>query len=610
MATPSYTTDLTDINTAESTSGWAELSGHTGGSAPSQEGDYYIQGSYCISQSSSKTGTKSGLQYDYGSNISISTGDCFFFWQIWLAGNSMDTFANGGLRVGVGSTSGNMNFWKSGGKDFGRNPYGGWQNVAVDPTYTADYTDGSPVAGNYRIFGSLPNIVSPVAKGNPHGVDVIRYGRGEVKIEYGDGTNGYGTFAGVASQNDSQSNRWGLFQEQAGAYLWKGLLSFGNSTNACDFRDSNRSIFVDDVPRTYAAFNKIEINNTSSRVDWENISFKALGTLSKGRFEVVDNADVNFNGCLFTNMDTFVFQSNSSVLNCIFQSCALVTAAGADMTGSKIQESTVSADASALNWNVATDPDGYLDNMTFIKGTNAHHAIEFGTSSPTSITLRGWTTSGFNASHSQNDSTFYVARTSGTVTINVIGGSGNFTYKTAGATVNVVISPVTLTIKTIDADSGSIISGARVFVKVSDNTQFPYKDSVSITGSGTTATVTHAAHGLSTGDHVVIEGANEDVYNGVYQITYTGSSSYTYTTNETITTSPATGTITSTMVLISGTTDSNGEISDTRTYSFDQDIEGWARKGSSSPYYKQGSISDTVDKDNGKSINVALVLDE
>jgi len=610
MATPSYTTDLTDINTAEATSGWAELSGHTGGSAPAQEGDYFIQGSYCVSQSNSKTGTGGGLQYDYGSDLSgsFNTGDCVFAWHVWLAANSVDTFANGGLRLGVGSSSGNIKFWKTGGKDVGRYPYGGWQNFAVDPTYTADYTEGSPTSA-YRIFGFLPNVVSAVSKGNPHGVDAIRYGRGEVKIEYGDGTNGYGTFAGIATQNDSQSNRWGLFQEQAGAYLWKGLLSFGNATNACDFRDTNRSIFIDDVPRTYAAFNKIEINNASSRIDWTNISFKSIGTLSLGRFEVVDNADVNFSGCAFTDMSTFILQTNTTFINCIFQGCGLITAAGADMDGSKVQESSVAADASALNWNVATDPDGYLDNMTFSKGSNAHHAIEFGTSSPTSITLRGMTTTGFNASDNQNDSTFYIARNSGTVTINIIGGTGNFSYKSAGATVDIVISPVTLK-AVVKTTAGVAISGARVLAKVADGTNFPYQDSVTITGSGTTATVTHTAHGLSTNDYIVISGANEDVYNGVYQLTVTGANTYTYTTNETIGTSPATGTITATMALLNGTTDANGEISDTRTYSADQDIEGWVRKSSSPPYYKQALISDTVDNSTGKTINIQLISDE
>ena len=90
MAAPSYTTDLTDLTTAESTSGWAELSGHTSGGAATQEATYFIQGQYCVSQSTGKaTGTTAGLQYTHGSDVSslISTGDCFFVWHVVRCGH-------------------------------------------------------------------------------------------------------------------------------------------------------------------------------------------------------------------------------------------------------------------------------------------------------------------------------------------------------------------------------------------------------------------------------------------------------------------------------------------------------------------------------------------
>ena len=67
---------------------------------------------------------------------------------------------------------------------------------------------------------------------------------------------------------------------------------------------------------------------------------------------------------------------------------------------------------------------------------------------------------------------------------------------------------------------------------------------VSITGSGTTATVTHADHGFATNDFISVYGAYEDEYNGVFQISVVNTSTYTYTTLSTITASPATGIIT------------------------------------------------------------------
>lgn len=52
---------------------------------------------------------------------------------------------------------------------------------------------------------------------------------------------------------------------------------------------------------------------------------------------------------------------------------------------------------------------------------------------------------------------------------------------------------------------------------------------VSITSSGTTATVTHTDHGLKTGDYVTIAGATEAVFNTTAAITVTGANTYTYT---------------------------------------------------------------------------------
>jgi len=393
MAAPSYVTDLALVNDADTTTGWAELSGHTGGGAATDETDFYMQNSNCISQSTgTQTAQGAGLQYDYGSNITWTTGYVFLAWQIFLAGNAVQTWASGGIRFGVGSSAGNMKYWNAVGSDTGRAPYGGWQNTAIDPTYTADQTDGAPTAGAYRFFGSMPNIVSAVSKGNPHGVDVIRYGRGKITITNGDVTNGYGTFAGIATTNDNTANRWGLFQLQQGTYLWKGLLSFGSDATAVDFRDANRVIFIDDTPRTYASFNRIEIRNASSRVDWTAVQISALGTLSKGEFEVIADADVNFASCTFTDMSTFIFLSNSTVLSTIFRRCGQVTVGGADISGCTFDQSTATSAVLAASPAHA----GAIDNTTFISDGTGYAITITGTAA--NITLTNVTFTGYAAS--------------------------------------------------------------------------------------------------------------------------------------------------------------------------------------------------------------------
>lgn len=63
-----------------------------------------------------------------------------------------------------------------------------------------------------------------------------------------------------------------------------------------------------------------------------------------------------------------------------------------------------------------------------------------------------------------------------------------------------------------------------------------------LTSASTTATVTHADHGLATGDSITIYGATQTEYNGTYTITVTGTGTFTYTFAGSGTT-PATGTI-------------------------------------------------------------------
>jgi len=478
MAAPSYTTDLATIVLCEAGDVFEEFTGYTLGDNAAVETDWYLHGAACASdEANGKTGVGHSIGYDYGNDLagSFSAGDCVFAWMVCLNPNFPDTFANGGYRMLIGATTTNFNGWRVGGSDYGRNPYGGWTNVVVDPTYTADYTGGTGHGGVYQHFAVAFVLTTSTLKGRPLCMDAMRYGRGELIVEYGEAAN-YATFAGIATANDGTNARWGLFQAQSGGYLWKGLISLGNATNAVDFRDSNRAISIDDCQRTYATFNKIEVSNAGSRVDWTNISFTSIGTAAPGVFEMVNNADVNIDSCSFVGMGAFTFQLNGAATNSSWTNCGLITGAGGVFTGSKVLLSSVAADASAFNWNVATDPDGYLDNMTFSKGTNAHHAIEFGTSSPLTMTVRGWTTSGFNASNGQNDSTFYVARTTGTVTINVIGGTGNFSYKSAGATVVISVDPAILTVTVQDKDTNPIENVQTAIYKISDRTEFMNKD--------------------------------------------------------------------------------------------------------------------------------------
>jgi hypothetical protein len=591
-----------------------------GGTESYQDTDDIIQGSYHISaQCSLKVGELQSLGMDAGSGVTIPTDGAILMWFKFDAGGILATYANGGVRAVIGQSYTNWDAWKAGGVDKSPNPQGGWRNYAINPLVrTYDYRNGTGTGTTYQYAGMAISLTAAgPTKGQPFKIDGFRYGRCSAIFEYGDLSNGYCTIAGFAAKNDANDatngyNRWGLLQEISGGYLWKGLMQLGTTSNAVDFRDSNRFILIDDTTECTANFNTIEVNNASSRVDMSNIIFKALGTQSPGRWVTNANADLNLDACQFFDMGAFTLGGTASeFLNCLWNGCGLITVAGGKLNGSSILESTVAADASAINWNVATDPDGYLDNLTVSEGANAHHAIEFGTSSPTSITIRGLDVgSDFAATNGQNNSTFYVARTSGTVTISCVGCSGNMTYKSAGATVVIVSDPVTVKV-TVKTKTGAVVENARVIVPASDNTgPFPFDETVTIVNSGTTATVTHTSHGMDTNDYVTIEGASHQQNNGVHQITKVNDNSYTYTMSSAPGSSP-TGTIKATFVALYGLSSALGVVSTTRVYTSNQPVSGEARKASvAGSLFKPGPIIDTVDSSDGMNATAILIADE
>jgi hypothetical protein len=123
----------------------------------------------------------------------------------------------------------------------------------------------------------------------------------------------------------------------------------------------------------------------------------------------------------------------------------------------------------------------------------------------------------------------------------------------------------------------------------------PALNPVSITSSGTTATVTHKNHGLKTGASVVIRGATQDVYNGMFTITVSDANTYTYTLPSSFTGS-ASGSPTSTAVILSGTTDSQTGILQTTSFNFviNQPVTGKVRRATTGTLYKTGAITGTI----------------
>jgi hypothetical protein len=196
------------------------------------------------------------------------------------------------------------------------------------------------------------------------------------------------------------------------------------------------------------------------------------------------------------------------------------------------------------------------------------------------------------------------------IDINKLGTSNPTTYiADSGIVVNFIGNTVTVQV-TVVTTAGAVIQDARVILEAKDGTgPFPFEESVTISNSGVTATVTHTGHGMASNDYVTIRGASHALNNGVYQITVTNANTYTYTMTSAPGSSP-TGSIISTYVALYGLSNASGIVTDNRVYDSDQPVTGHSRKSTTSPLYKTANLVGTIDSADGYSATAVMILDE
>lgn len=608
MAVSTYTTNMTDLMVGAGDKANATALG--GGAAGlNDETDYFIQGTGMISKNAFAS-SKKGMIYNTGADRAslIGADGAFLMWTTHATPNSLDVIANGGIDMLVGSSATAYKHYYVGGSD--TIEFMGWILAAVNPSEVVDEANtGSPTAVEQYVGVMFDLPTGGPTKGAPNALDAIRAGRCDLVYEFGGGGNPDATFVLAVSNTGDVTNRLGLIQFVSGVYSLSGLHQFGSATNAVNFDDTNKTLFWRDHPAVTSPFNTVDIQNAASVIAMSNISWKALGTKSPGRWVTTDNASVTLTTCSFIDWGILGFGTNTIINACSFQGCDQLTHGGATMNGSSVTGYEGVADTSALIYNIATDPNGTMDGMSFTKGTASTHAIEMGTSSPLTMTLTDIDFTGYNAANGNTDSVLHVKRTSGTVDITVSGGSGTVSYKTDGATVNIISGAVIVRATAVLKD-GTPVENARVYLKASDGTgPFPFEDIVTITRVTTIATVTHTAHGMATNDKVVLAGISDKTSdNGIRQITVTGVNTYTYPTTDSGSVS-YTGTIQSTFVALSGLTDVNGTLSISRVYPSNQPIGGWVRKSTSAPYLQQGVLIGTVDSGTGFSGTGVMLAD-
>jgi hypothetical protein len=620
MALPLHDWDHVDIVTdPPSSTGWTLISSGGGGanSFSVPEVDDFIQtASLGVYGAISRNPFSSSIRgMVYNSSQTIPSGSAIFIWAKCDAAQAIDEIGNGGIQVLIGSGTGALKCYYVDG--FRSYRFGGWKCYVVDPTVTPSTTIGSPTSTT-AYFGIRWNVPSSgPTKGYPFKIDAIRYGS-YVRGVDGDSSTPmtFQSFNDITSYSDTVglSRFYGCITKKGGTFEMQGGCYIGSSATSGYFEDSNQSVVILDTLFVGSGFNNFTIRNNSTTVKMTNISIKALGTVSKGDWITYsgDDPTVELTSCIFSDMGVFGFSSNAVITGCQFLKCGIITQNGATFNGNNQFVSVAFTDILHCD-DVDLISDSSFQHTTSTTGhaitLDANHAG--GSYTLSNVTFSGYSgTPGSNLSSSSGSTNAMIYNNSGgAVTLYIVdGGTEPSIRNGAGATTTVIVNPVTVTLTVTDVD-GSPIEDANTFVQASSGGPYPANASVTISNSGTTATVTHSSHNLETGDKVCIRGASHYQNNGVFTITKTGTSSYTYTMGSAPGSSP-TGTITSTFTLLYGLTDINGQISMSRVISSSQPVNGWARKSSSAPYFKQGGTAGSVSSTSGVQLSAILIADE
>ena len=462
MAVPAYATDLNDIYTDGGT--WTTLAGRV----TDPDTDDYYQGVSCFSHDPFSSAIEGAV---VNSAETITAGFAVFFWTKADIGPALATRAAGGIQALIGNLSTALKCFYVRGSDDGDILKGGWKCIPVDPTKTQSTSVGSPssVTAYFGIRWNIPS--TGPTKGYPLKIDAIRWGS-KIEITAGEIANP-ATWPATAIYDNTTTRQWGLVQPTDSGAEIQGYVYWGTAAASVYSRDSNQAITILDTEWTDTDFTQIIFAHADNDIIWDNIGIKALGTSNRGIIDFTTNPVTN--GVAWTNSTFEGIDITNLLADCTFDGSKWlgtneVTAGGASLLGCKILTPTVAIDSHGLLWNTATDPDGELDDMEFSKGTAAHHAIEFdATNTPTTITLRNIDFTGFHATNGNNDSALYFPSTSKSYTVNIIGCTGDISYKVgSGGSVTLVTDPVDISIKVQD-ESKVVIQNAQVSMYLLDS---------------------------------------------------------------------------------------------------------------------------------------------
>lgn len=611
---------------ADGTAGAGAWANTGGGTTAAYNPDSFVEGTESVG---CKYANKDGAVYvTLASTYSFATagnaeGQFVYIWLNISNNGQFDTIGATppGLSIILGTNITNFRRFTVAG-DSNDNGWGsGWKCFVIDPTEAGESDQGTYSTSTINIVGVDINSDTAV-RADSIFIDEITIAKGLRVTGSTTASDAWGEIKTWCIDTPG-TRRFGFLDEREGIYYVKGKLFVGDGTATTSFVDTtgktikfetceyyNGTSWESSVPTTFAGIELDDGTGTTTFTDGvivgtdngrsgttyigndnEAVSFDASPLTNAG-------SDVNLYGTVFKNFTGGIVgeaDADHAYLGVTFQACDQFDPVGAPVIRNcTFAESVTTSPDAALKWNSSID----IESCNFISNARAIQMLETTNQDYDALLFSGNTSD----THLNNGGT--------NIDISKSNGSNPTSQSnTGGGTITYVGSAVTLTV-TAQTGDGTVVEGVLVLVTASDGTgPFPFEETVTITNSGTTATVAHTAHGMASGDKVQFKGASLAANNGVFEITVTGVNGYTYTMLSTPGSNP-TGTIKATFAALYGTSNASGIVTASRVYPSAQPVTGKGRKASgAAPFYKTAPINGTVSTTTGFVASAVMIPD-
>jgi len=332
-------------------------------------------------------------------------------------------------------------------------------------------------------------------------------------------TGARGTWQEFVTEDESTSNAWGIIRQLIpGSKAYE--LNFGihigeNGTTDSFFDDSDFQLYINgDLTSSGGAISagSMDIDfignatATTNLINFDNFFVQSLGAVSNWDASNVDIDELIWSNGQFVDMGTFLFQAQDAgqktLSGLIWTNCGQVTFVGIDVSNCAFVGTTNAL--GAVFWNGSSVTDNQ-DNLTFTSdGTGHAIEINLNTAALTTFNTDGYTVNGYEtASDGSTGNTVFLVDNAldGDVDINVVNGTGTFSYeRAAGYTGTVqIIASVSLTLTNIQTDSEVRL------INLDDTTNFNKElDGIEqVLGGVTSATIADGGSGYTNGAQVL-----------------------------------------------------------------------------------------------------------